>query len=102
MNGAWERTARYPASAIRPGQLLRARFQPLRTDDLKPEAAWWIGRESTWRAAWIIDRGYAYAGQWAFFPSPEDDLAAGENAIGWVPGCDLLVLIDRKPPETTP
>jgi hypothetical protein len=79
--------------------VVRAKFEPKRRDDLKPEAVWWIGREAEFYAAWFIDEG-PYKGEWAMFPSREDDLAAGENAIGWIPLSDL-VLVSSSPEDST-
>jgi hypothetical protein len=63
----------------------RARFMPLRTDDLKPGVADYIGTELEWEPLWVIDEedGGPYVGEWACWPTDES------VQIGWVPACDL-------------
>lgn len=70
---------------------VRVKFAPKRTDDLKPEMAWWIGRTFMALPHFIVDEG-AYAGQWALMPDYEEQRAAGKNACGWIPECDLEFL----------
>lgn len=62
--------------------LVRATFQPQRTDDLAPGVAEHIGARMEWEAGWIQEEG-AYAGQWAFLPRDRS------TNLGWVPACDL-------------
>jgi hypothetical protein len=39
-------------------------FNPKRTDNLKPNAAEFIGQKYEWEVLWVIEHG-AYKGQWA-------------------------------------
>lgn|GEM_PF-1717388 len=77
---------------LQPYDLVRATFAPKRIDDLKPEAAWWVGKTASWRVAWLItpEDGGPYVGQWAMTLSRESDAETGpHNAVGWVPSGDL-------------
>jgi hypothetical protein len=73
---------------------VKARFTPVRTDDLKPEAARMIGMEGEFEAVWIVDHGCPYDGQWAMAPSREL-FDAGFHVV-WVPFCDLTILVDEN------
>jgi hypothetical protein len=73
---------------------VKARFTPVRTDDLKPEAAKMIGVEGEFEAVWIVDHGCPYDGQWAMAPSREL-FDAGFHVV-WVPFCDLTILVDEN------
>lgn len=72
------------SSSLKQLDSFTAVYQPIRTDDLKPEAVPFIGDRLEWQAVWIIDRGEEYAGQWACAvrsPGPK---------FVWVPECDLV------------
>jgi hypothetical protein len=73
---------------------VKARFTPVRTDDLKPEAARMIGVEGVFEAVWIVEHGCPYDGQWAMSPSREL-YDAGFHVV-WVPFCDLTILVDEN------
>ena len=64
---------------------VRAKFAPLRTDDLKDEAKANIGVVAEWSVGWMIsaEDGGSYVGQWAMLPE------GNKPFIGWVPFCDL-------------
>jgi hypothetical protein len=72
---------------------VKATFAPVRTDDLKPEAAKMIGVEGEFEAVWIVDHGCPYDGQWAMAPSRE--LFDAGFRVVWVPFCDLTILVDE-------
>ena len=76
---------------VEQGETYSVRCVCPRLDDLKPEAFWWIGRTFTAKPAWIIEHG-DYAGQWAWTPTSESCKEAGENTVGWFPGCDIEVV----------
>jgi hypothetical protein len=87
--------------------LVRARFEPKRTDDLRPGVAEFIGQTTEWEAYWIIEDG-PYAGQWAMVPRGK---AWASRGWAWVPSGDLCfvpaardqqgnVLIDWEPERT--
>lgn len=80
----------------RNGQIIEATFTPVRTDDLKPGMAEWIGRRCRWEALWSIeeDDNANYAGQWAWNPTMPD---RDEFPYIWVPTEDLSarVLIEE-------
>jgi hypothetical protein len=63
-----------------------ATFEPVRRDDLRDNAADWIGRRLTWQRMWLIEDG-PYAGQWAC--SPYDGKTFEPTPFSWVPECDL-------------
>jgi hypothetical protein len=69
------------------------RFSPRRTDDLQPEASWWVGREFRAMPSWIVEDGQ-YAGQWALVPDMEAAKEAGDNVVGWFPECDCELADD--------
>ena len=66
--------------------VIYARFQPKRTDDLKPGIGKWIGLTCNWMAAWMIqpDEG-PYAGEWAMMT----EKYIPNCPFSWVPLCDL-------------
>jgi hypothetical protein len=66
-------------------RVYRARFEPVRRDDLRPGMADYIGTEATFEAGWRIDDedGGPYVGQWAML-TPR-----GWPCV-WVPLCDLV------------
>ena len=61
----------------------RARLEPARRDDLKPEVEKFIGRDLLWQACWVIEHG-PYEGQWAM-----QLLTVKYEGFLWVPFCDL-------------
>ena len=66
--------------------VVRAKFTPQKTDDLRNGAKELIGKTGEFMASWIIEDGYDYAGQWAMVPQWEySDIFK----FGWVPLCDL-------------
>jgi hypothetical protein len=69
-----------------------ATFQPVRTDDLQPGVAAWIGRRLPWCAVFVVESG-PYEGQWAM--GPLDGLEDGNRfpAAWWVPLCDLADVV---------
>lgn len=89
-----ERPARYYwRVALKQYSYYDVRFNPRRTDDLKPEARWWIGKTFRAQAAWLIDRdAHAYAGQFALTPDRAATVASGPNCVGWMPEEDLEIL----------
>ncbi len=68
-----------------------ARFEPVRTDDLRPGVADWIGRVLDWEVQWLIgpEDESSYEGHWACMPDDHAFPAA------WVPSCDLVDLRER-------
>ena len=77
---------------MKPNQfdIVRARLTPLRTDDIKPEALPWIGREFTWLCHGEVDFG-DYDGDMymaVYPPYPE----GFEFPFVWSPLCDLTIL----------
>lgn len=67
------------------GDQVSAKFQPRRLDDLKPDAARFVGRSGIFEALWVIEDGYQYAGEWAMRMPPDWD---GQTWV-WVPSGDL-------------
>jgi hypothetical protein len=71
-----------------PFETITAAYRPLRTDDLSPEAARFVGQVSEWQAAWIIETG-PYSGQWAMACRGGPDWP-----FAWAPLCDLQPTIE--------
>lgn len=65
-------------------QSVVAVFRPRRLDDLRPDAAPWVGRQLRSSPGWVIteEDGGPYVGEWAMLP-PHD------IPLGWVPQGDL-------------
>lgn len=76
-------------SEVRQFDRVSAVFAPGRTEDLTPEARRIIGQRFVWSADWVIDQGFAYAGDWHMTLSHEDWRRTG---VMWVPLCDLVAL----------
>jgi hypothetical protein len=75
----------------RPGTLRQfdrvvATLRPVRTDDLRPGIAAYVGITLEWEALWVIEEG-PYKGQWAIQPS---DMARWP--FRWFPQCDLEIV----------
>ena len=66
---------------------MRCIFNPVRTDDLIPDALEAIGKEFYMMASWIIEEG-CYKGQWAMMPESEEG-----RLFGWVPEQDIDIII---------
>lgn len=64
---------------------MRARFQPKRTDNLKPEAVAVVGHILDWEYGWTITErdGGPYVGQTAWLPTDR------RLRLGWAPDEDL-------------
>lgn len=71
-------------------QEVHAVFKPMRTDDLHQKMVPFIGKSSTFMAAWVIEDG-PYKGQWAMqnlnfdwppYPVPECDLEIMGGGLG--------------------
>jgi len=62
----------------------RARFEPTRTDDLRPGLLGLVGTAATFEAGWQFEEedGGPYVGQWAM-------IAPLGWPCSWVPLCDL-------------
>ncbi len=73
-------------------------FRPKRVDDLKPQAALWVGREFEVEALFSIEDG-PYAGQWAFEVAKEYMESSGLEWPGWLPECDLTIVGDGNLPS---
>jgi hypothetical protein len=76
---------------------VKATFTPVRTDDLKPEAVAAVGTTGWFTAGWIVESedGGSYVGQWAMLPAHESWQQGLFHGIGWVPLCDLTILVDE-------
>lgn len=70
---------------VRQYDVVVARFQPRRQDDLVPGASDLIGQEAKWKACWLIEQG-EYAGEWAMTMLPENGKL---SPFAWVPSGDL-------------
>lgn len=69
------------------------KFMPRCESDLVPGAETWIGKVTTWQAAWFLEDG-EYANEWAMVPAGPDRLTA---PFGWVPSGDIE-LVDESDP----
>lgn len=70
---------------VRQFDVVVAKFQPRRRDDLVPGASDLIGQQARWKASWLIEEG-EYAGEWAMTMLPD----AGQfSPFAWVPSGDL-------------
>lgn len=74
---------------------VQARFQPKRTDDLRPGLEQWVGYEGTFEAMFEIEDG-EYAGDWAMLP--REPITEGRVPLDgyWVPYCDLTTIPTHK------
>jgi len=81
--------------------MVRAVFKPLRTDDLRPGMAEWIGREDTWECNGMADRDSEYAGQAAFQVATHVQIERHRAGVSfeqilppctWIPESDLQIL----------
>ena len=68
---------------MKAGDRVRAVFMPQLRDDLRPGVKNYVNARGVFIAAWIIEAGEPYAGQWAM-------LAPGWWPCAWVPLCDLV------------
>ncbi|HYM46764.1 MAG TPA: hypothetical protein VES65_11475 [Solirubrobacteraceae bacterium] len=74
-----------------------ATVRPVRTDDLKPGVAAWIGKRLLFRAMGAADEG-TYAGDQMCMPiGPDGDRFSRETDAAWMPErdlCDVQVVQD--------
>ena len=66
---------------------IEAVFRPRRIDDLKLGAVEHIGKRGVFEAAWIIEDGRPYAGEWAMLIPRDWDNELCD--FSWVPSGDL-------------
>ena len=66
--------------------VVRARFAPQKTDNLRDSAKELINKTGEFMASWVVEDGHDCAGQWAMVPQWE---YADIFKFVWVPLCDL-------------
>jgi hypothetical protein len=68
-------------------QTVKGIFQPVRVDDLRPEAKKHIGEEIEFIVSWKItgEDSEAYAGDFALVPKDR------ESYLGWTPSRDVIL-----------
>lgn len=69
------------------GDVIKGKFQPKRTDDLRPAAKEVIGVEFEWRAEWLMGADDPFPGEWAMRALPTN--GKPEPQMGWAPFSDV-------------